>query len=520
MHICINLPSLNINPVHYTTLMTFLQEYFIFFYTDSVHSNCVNDSAHTSLKGEPQTPQKPENTGLSMLPKSSQKATKSKPKTCDACVMTDIRFGTEDIRELTPLYQSQIDTISSLNDPPMESPSNGISSQTLPPPNKSRSSSPRPPRHDKCTSPLIPKLAIRNGVINGLSMNGSTSPVVRKNTRQRKRTKRKPPPPPPRSKTNFDKSSVSHNLINPLVEAPPPSEECRMQIHTKPQPRKKKLGSGKHGSRSFLVSIPRMYCSKKILTAATPPSKTSNGGDKSFSHHRSPGHRRRTEIQLLLDGDKPRGERLRVDQVPKFTAEDVTSWSKSSWLGSGARKIIPVEHLTYPPLSPSATPKRPSSAGSTSSSTTANHRKRSYSEDPFENSNITSPKLPRQKNVRLTSPSDSVPMLSRQQVSPQANQDLSTNDVFVDIESTIDDKSECLRVLSNDVFCGELVAFDSRGDCLLDNGDYTIIMQKCLEGSENEASDLLMFEPLTWSSVFSATQKVCRLLVCVLLSLY
>lgn len=468
----------------------------------------MNGNNRASRRGGKKAQRRTEN---ALLPKS----VKTKPETRDACVMTDIQFGTECVSELSPLCQSQIDAIS-LNDSPAKGFSNGRSSHRYLPPIRNRSSSsPCPPKQDKCTSPLIPKLALRNGIINRLSMNGGAAPTPQaapKNTRQRKRTKRKPPPP-----RNYDNSSSMHHQITLPTEGPLPSEDYLIQIHEKAvPPLRKKLGSGKHGSHSFLVSIPRVHCSEKLTATSTSLSKTSSRGHKKFGH-RFVGHRRRTEIQLLLDGDKPREERLRVDQVPKFTAEDVTSWSaKSSWLGSGTRKIIPVEHLSYPPLSPS--PKRLSSVGSNSSLNVANHRKRSHSEDS-DNSNIISPKLPSQKNLRLTSPSDS--LLSRQQAPLldgetdgmiTIDQDSTCSEVFSNaaVEHTMGalDTSECLKVVSNDVFCGELVAFDSRGDCLLDDGEYTIIMQKCLEGDEKEASDLLMFEPLTWSSVFSAPEQV------------
>ena len=61
------------------------------------------------------------------------------------------------------------------------------------------------------------------------------------------------------------------------------------------------------------------------------------------------------------------------------------------------------------------------------------------------------------------------------------------------------------------LFCAEMVVFDSRGECLLDEGEYSILMQKCPrrdgESCSGEAPPtppppLLTFSPLSWNSVF------------------
>jgi hypothetical protein len=67
----------------------------------------------------------------------------------------------------------------------------------------------------------------------------------------------------------------------------------------------------------------------------------------------------------------------------------------------------------------------------------------------------------------------------------------------------------------DDVFASELVVFDSRGDCLLQEGEYSILMQRCSKKeSARDGPELLTFPPLTWSSVFasgSTNSKVCTL---------
>lgn len=470
-----------------------------------------------------------------LLAKLSQTCTKrapeptsnSKLKTRDACVMTDIRFGTEAISELSPIYQSQINSIS----PPITNQSNttiplhqnGFAPKASSLLDRSRSSSPFISRHDKSTSPLIPKLALRNGILNGLSsMNGYAAPTVtsiRQNISKRKRTKRKAIP-----SKRWENSENRSTIMKSLQSSSPmaPQTNLTQSVEKLEQEEQKQLGSGKRGARSFLVSIPRAQINDKLLAPSTQSSlPKTNGEHKSVG--RVPGQRRRTEIQLLLDGDKPRGQRMSADEVPKFIAEDVTSWStmtseKASWLGSSTRKITPVDHYSCPfPLSP----KRPSSIASTSSLTMINNRKRSHSEEDSESCSVTSPKLPLPKCSRQLSPSDHNNTFKKipEPLSP-SSLGIRKDTIITDGEagscqlrdtnnSIHSAKNTCnLYVQSNEVFCAELVVFDSRGDCLLSDGEYAVLMHKCLEEEETEPSDLLMFEPLTWSSVFSAPAQV------------
>ena len=64
----------------------------------------------------------------------------------------------------------------------------------------------------------------------------------------------------------------------------------------------------------------------------------------------------------------------------------------------------------------------------------------------------------------------------------------------------------------DDVFASEVVVFDSRGDCLLQEGEYSIIMQRCSnskkKGVGEETDELLTFPPLTWSSVFGGCNEM------------
>ena len=61
------------------------------------------------------------------------------------------------------------------------------------------------------------------------------------------------------------------------------------------------------------------------------------------------------------------------------------------------------------------------------------------------------------------------------------------------------------------LFSAEVVVFDSRGECLLDEGEYSILMQKCPEKDATGAEGpprLFTFSPLSWTSVFGANDQV------------
>ena len=505
----------------------------------------------------------------------SSKKSKSKPETKDACVMTDIRFGTDVINELAPIYQSQVSSLNSAKTsaPPLH---NDISthSRKSPKPSRCRSTSPYCSRQDKCTSPLIPKLALRNGMLNGYTtVNGYAAPnvaAIRQNVKRRKKAKQKLS-----LYTKSKKESSTSKPPQPVASTLPPRDGLVLLSKPKPSPLKK-LGSGKQGTHSFLVSIPRKHFSGKS-PPTTEPFYRSNGGSKNL---RSP---RRTEIQLLLDGDKPRGQRVSADQVPKFTAEDVSSWctnsmEKATWLGSSTRKIIPVDHYNYP-LSPKKT-----NGSILSTHSLSGDRKRSHSEDSTPSSPRPPPKLsrlstssdtsstkllpspfspstdkplvpsseqapsvpqskePSQSSAQSVEPAQSLPQslepgqswvqsLEPGQSSTQAlepgqssTQALEPRQSLLQPKEPVQnsvqakepsqnsvnaqDGPDDRRIQSDEVFCAELAVFDSRGDCLLRDGEYAVMMQHCLVEEARKPSDLLIFNPLTWSSVFAGTEKV------------
>ena len=509
-------------------------------------------------------------------------SSKVKPQMKDACVMTDITFGSDDISELTPVYQSQIASLSSSegnrkdlqNGSSSAAVCNGSHSRIKKSGEANRESQSRPvspthSRQDKCTSPLIPKLMLRNGVLNRF-VNGYAAPEItalRENA-IRVQTKRKLFLSTKNRRATLKEHRISCPVIrqtSPMVCSAPEDDLIRLidksKVSTFRPSSLKRLGSGKQGSHSFLISFPRSHydnlrnVSFNKTAESDSHSSFSDAQESlqesgSFSKNSSLGksvcknssQRRRTEIQLLLDGDKPRGQRLSADEIPMIMAEDVSSWSlttpeKSSWLGSSTRKITPVDHFSFPIQRLSSG----SPSGSSLSGSLSNHRKRAFSEDS-ENSSITSPpfSIPPMKSLRVSSPpldpivvnnkhlplsSSSLPRCNHE-THRQGSQEKRKE---FEIQSTINDershslqpsslknnsslkiassfKETCLRL--DEVFCAELVVFDSRGDCLLKNGEYSILMQKCLKSEDENPKDLLKFEPLSWSSIFGGQDSV------------
>ena len=82
------------------------------------------------------------------------------------------------------------------------------------------------------------------------------------------------------------------------------------------------------------------------------------------------------------------------------------------------------------------------------------------------------------------------------------NQVVSCGNGGLDSESGTKCGSDCPLFKPDDVFVSELVVFDSRGDCLLQEGEYSILMQQYSKKEKDESPRLLTFPPLTWSSVF------------------
>lgn len=275
---------------------------------------------------------------------------------------------------------------------------------------------------------------------------------------------------------------------------------------------------------SLTVSIPCTYHN------GSQASSTSSLFIESSNHregYKIPA-RKRSEIQLLLDGDKPPGQRISPEEIPVFTAEDPSNratrymalQSKGCWtqLGTGTRKITPVEPFTYS-VSSTLIPNKMSGI------------KRSLSEsDAPLSSDISSPP-PKMARVSET---DEQPGESMDETLEEQNSDIRPMRAFSksvspppspmpppppspppnfenELDEKIHDSSEQApqSIAPEGLFCAEMVVFDSRGECLLDKGEYSILMQKCSQKEAgSEPPPLVTFSPLSWSSVFGGGEQV------------
>ena len=324
----------------------------------------------------------------------------------------------------------------------------------------------------------------------------------------------------------------------------------------------------------------------KVLTSSNDANK--KGSTQSSSVHplqKSPSaYKRRSEVQLLLDGDKPPSERLSAIEVPIFTAEDVSSrnsrntgrgsGSGAGWLDSSTRKITPVDRYDYASVSliekvtgivhssSSSGGGRGAGGGASSgvSNSTASSRKRNISDldgggpaattlssgkgggsgsapPPTKQAKIVRANSSSIVNVEENSRPDAVDPSSENGaalLSPTAGSTVTQDTPTADISKTaiasygsnssLESVSDSLGVAKagnssdgglidknslfhpDDVFASELVVFDSRGDCLLQEGEYSILMQRCSkkESTTGDVPEVLTFPPLTWSSVFAS----------------
>ena len=287
-------------------------------------------------------------------------------------------------------------------------------------------------------------------------------------------------------------------------------------------------------------------------------------------------YRRRSEIQLLLDGDKPPSERISASEVPIFTAEDLSSRNTRStggggavggasggggggvmnkpWLDSSTRKITPVAHFDHSyfsfPQKFTGIVSSHSTSTASNVSSAANSRKRSVSDSEstvsknLSSESVITPPPPKQQKVSGSGMNTSTVMEESKGESSQGGDptlsECSSNGVVCnpsqdatqpvstlsatnkseidgcDVDSESSSKSDSNNVSSlfhpDDVFTSEVVVFDSRGDCLLQEGEYSIMMQRCSNSKRDqgveEMDELLTFPPLTWSSVFGGCNEI------------
>ena len=254
------------------------------------------------------------------------------------------------------------------------------------------------------------------------------------------------------------------------------------------------------------------------------------------------------EMQLLLEGEEPPDQQFNSEDVAVFAAEEPVSQTaqkqpqqqpKLSWmqLGAGNRRVIPV---TASPL--------PGLVGTKNTSITGVKRNLSESDVAVEPDLHPAPPPPKIARV-----SETVTVEVLEQSHDGAARDVEMNISGLDTSETQMETTSTLTpapkptpashnaptvdhelqngnstsgpnsriktetpasagVPPEGLFCAEMVVFDSRGECLLDEGDYSILMQKCPEkgdsGTEEGPPRLFTFSPLSWTSVFGAGDQV------------
>ena len=521
----------------------------------------------------------------------SQKKSKCKVKKAkmDASVMTEISFGTGIITDMsTTISQVPLSTTNDHNSQNDHSSGGGvfispswkITEQALSKHNSNHTLSPPTSGikfKDKCTSP---KMLFRNGSLNGLSqLNGYAIPevVALKESRSvvSKTSKYEAehfPPNPQQDVTSLRGASkgIGRGGGGSGGDLTDSSKLKRFK-----KKHKYPAGSGKRGTRSFLVSVPRVHYDSQLKRS----NLDSHGVDivsqqsEELGIRSNPQHRRRSEIQLLLDGDKPRGQRISATDIPIFTAEDISNRASrtsstglsSAWLGSSTRKITPVEHFAYP-LSPTKrgtsnnyngesdinyiTASTNHSGGIAPSSPTAasyphdipsssNPRKRNGNGIDMPSPESSSPDHPPPaKHPKVTTTQfNSVEILDEEEMVGGSDsnrhlglQALEEEEEDREKEGRWDPKKVAVpspevpstaagaaaSPLHNsskpeddhqnqEVFSAELVVFDSRGECLIGEGEYSILMQNSYprgEEARRERLTLSSFEPLTWNTIF------------------
>ena len=469
---------------------------------------------------------------------------------------------------------------------------------------------------DRCTSPGFPSKhqPFRNGSVNGFTFNGYASPDVlklRAGPGIYQQNKKKAALSLLRNHTDQQIGSVLALERNGVQEASmthkdPETGEIRPRSEFQAAASLDDV-TNDDGELPFKVSIPRTVLnsssngddgckdggvtepcaattaggaavgSEEPMQVQTSINDTNKKGSTQSSsavtqQQKSPSststYKRRSEIQLLLDGDKPPSERISASEVPIFTAEDLSSRNARNtggggsgsggqlnrpWLDSSTRKITPVDHFDYAfvSLTEKVTGIVHSSSGGggsvsgVSGSVASSSRKRNMSDSDGGGPPSMTPSSgqggaasgtapPPTKQAKMVNNSssanssnveedrrlDGVGPSSESVTSPtlgsnaQDTTTANTSKAIASCDSNSSLDSESLNVAksggvvdknslfqSDDVFASELVVFDSRGDCLLNEGEYSILMQRC--SKKGEVPGLLTFAPLTWSSVFA-----------------
>jgi hypothetical protein len=342
------------------------------------------------------------------------------------------------------------------------------------------------------------------------------------------------------------------------------SESCH-NINGKPTPFDHKALS----NCSLTVSIPctASYQNTSLAAASSPSTTTDNNTSNNSSHQPSPppANRRRTiptekrsEIQPLLDGgdqqissfeglpvfiaEDPGADRTTIRRhehatcmngacgmVPTreplarstaYPVETVDSWKTPSG-GAGVKRSLGESDMAVEPDTVSAAPPlkmarvcdETDAAGVAEEDVDSTARVTEMDDDKgleakMETDSIlpTAPK-PAERILSKPAPSpSSTPATDREQLNGS-----NTTTSSGSSKSKIDVSSVTGATAPEGLFSAEMVVFDSRGECLLDEGEYSILMQKCPEkdaaaGTE-EPPRLFTFSPLSWTTVFGASDQ-------------
>ena len=512
--------------------------------------------------------------------KKSKSKLKKAPKS-DAAVMTEISLGTDDIAitnttSTTNHHASITTTRSTL------SPSPSLTDHA---PSHAHHA-PSPPKKGLHQKGASSKLLLRNGGLNGV-LNGYALPEVVATLKARRS-----PHLPSSAENRTAPSGGSKEGACPLLDGPRRDVDLsgsglvkrrkkKVLMKRKLKRHKFPIGSGKRGTRSFLVSIPRAHYDAHPGQSGrggtdTPFPSEGRGGKITTTTTTSSTYRRRSEVQLLLDRDKPRGQRLSETDTPVFTAEDISNRSSSSsstitttcagsWLGSSTRKIMPVDHYGYPlplsSLSPTRSPTKKHGSNcaetgvgeangncfsptTTSHAHTPNQRKRTAINGPLEGV-VFADQPPPTKQPKVATPTrvvceeeghasektvvgrggvseaaDVVGVARREEEGacptpdtplppPAPPPPVATQPPHRSAEG--EGRGTPMPTPTSATFSAELVVFDSRGECLVKDGQYSILMQCCPPSGSADSQQglgLSTFEPLTWASVFAKNTQV------------
>lgn len=392
----------------------------------------------------------------------SNKATRSCRQ--DACIMTDISYGTQVIAEQLGAQMS------APSFPPSQSCCGSLSS--------------RRGYSEKCTSPLL-KLLPRNGVTkNGVSLvEGNPSKI------QRGAPAAGPSRDNTHSKheTNGRDGTVLVKEANGVAKEEPP----------------------------LVIRVPRRY----VQVSGSDDSQSEidienddsddGGGEWEKREGGGGGGRlpRRSEVQLLIDGDKPPEERVRASDIPVVSAEEVRN-NRSARRSTSDKVPSRLHHLSggtqRAVIDPAPCP------------TMTSPQRKGYKRSLSSETDIFSQLPPQSQAKRSRTDSES----RDDPLPPQSDAaDCSSLDEdFVDCpeEPMVEQPpppEPSPPQTSQDVYVAELAMFDSRGVCLLEDGEYDVLMQRCLQGNGEEEvgatrPGLFTFAPLSWDTVFGGSTKV------------